>query len=160
MKKLLNLFGILCPIGAAVILYICISEIFSEGENILLWVLAAVFSLGISVLLWAVGAIYDKVTNLEDSLGIYVDKGYEPEEIEKKECPVCHSEIDLDYVICPFCENKEFDRRSYGDNPYGDSLYRKDIKENESFPTDDPDYNGTDYSDEEVVSCHGDSDDE
>ena len=158
MKKLLNLFSILCPVGAAVILYVCISEIFSGSENILFLVLAAVFSLGVSVILWAVSAVYDKVTNLEDNLGIYVDRGYEEEEIEKKECPVCHREIDLDYVVCPFCENKDFDRRPFGDNPYGDTLYRKNRVEEEVFPTDDPDYNGTDFSGEDVVSCHGDGD--
>ncbi len=158
MKKLLNLFSIVCPIGAAVLLYICISEISYGSENILFLILATVFSLALSVLLWVVSILYDKVNNLEDSLGIYVDRGYETEGIEKKECPVCHSEIDLDYVVCPYCENKDFDRKPFGDNPYGDTLYRKNKGEEEIFPTDDPEYNGTDFSGEDVVSCHGDSD--
>ncbi len=148
MRKILSVFKGLCPIGTAIILYLCASEIFSVGENILLWVLAAVFSVAVSVLCWVLAAIYDKVTNIESSLGIYIDKGYEQEEIEKKECPVCHRDIDIDYVVCPYCENRQ-ETLSEG-NPFGDKF---------KFNTEDPDYNGTDYSGETVVSAWGDAED-
>lgn len=152
MRKILSVFKGLCPIGTAIILYLCASEIFSVGENILIWVLAAVFSSAVSVLCWVIAAVYDKVTNIESSLGIYIDKGYEEEEIEKKKCPVCHRDIDVDFVVCPYCESRQ--DSFIGGNPYGDkfSVSKNDVV----FNTEDPDYNGTDFSDETVVSAWGD----
>lgn len=153
MRKILSIFKGLCPIGTVIIFYLCASEIFSVGENILLWVLAAVFSAAVSVICWVMAAIYDKVTNIEGSLGIYIDKGYEDDEIEKKECPVCHRDIDADYVVCPYCESRQDSLA--GGNPYGDrfSVSKNDVV----FNTEDPDYNGTDFSGEDVVSAWGDS---
>lgn len=148
MRKVLSVFKGLCPIGAAVIVYLCLSEIFSAGENILYWVLAAVFSSAVTVICWILAAVYDKVANIESSLGIYIDRGYEQEDIVKKECPVCHRDIDADYVVCPYCESRQ--ETADGGNPYGDkfSHAEKDIV----FNTEDPDYNGTDFSEEAVIS--------
>lgn len=153
MKKVLGILGTLCSVGAIIIIYICVSEIFTGGASILWLVLAAVFSLSTAALLWAVASLFDRVQNLENALGIYVDNGYESDGVEKKECPSCHREIDLDYVVCPFCENKSF---SGGENPYGEKFRRN--TENYTFNTDDPDYNGTDYSGEDLVSGYASSD--
>ena len=76
--------------------------------------------------------LYDKVRNLEDYLGIYVDRGYEQDEdLPKKECPVCKREIDFDYRVCPYCDNRFFESC---DTPHGAV---------EVFETDNTDYTET-----------------
>lgn len=151
MRKLLSLFKGLCSVGALVILYCCVTEIVAGGKNILPWALAALFSAGVSVVFWVLAVVYDKVENMEDTLGIYVDKGYESDGIEQKECPVCHRDIDMDYAVCPYCENRNF---SEGENPFGEKFENRGASP--VFNTENDDYNGTDYSGEPPLSAWGD----
>ena len=149
MKKFLNLLCVLCPVGAAVIIFVTVSEVFAWNNinNIIVLVLATVFAVATCVLCAISSTLYDKVKNLEDYLGIYVDRGYEQdEELPAKECPVCKKEIDFDYRICPHCGNREFGT--------GEPVTLYNL--GEIFETENADYNGTDFSGEEVVSANFD----
>lgn len=149
MRNFLKLLNVLCPVGTAIIIFVTVSEIFAWNNinNIIVLILATVFAVAICVLCAISSLLYDKVKNLEDYLGIYVDKGYEQdEELPSKECPVCKKEIDFDYRICPHCGNREF----------GIDEQVTAYNTGEVFKTEDKDYNGTDFSGEEVVSANFD----
>ena len=153
MKKLINALKAVSGIAAAILIYITATEIADKGENILTLVISSVFALVTLVLCFAVSDLQSRVSNLEDTLGIYIDKGYEEERTEKKTCRSCGAEIDADYALCPYCGEKCADGGIDG-NPYVERIAP------EYFATEDPDYKGTDYSGEEVVSANFDLDGE
>lgn len=145
MRKFLTLLNVLCPVGTAIIIFVTVSEIFAWNNisNIIALVLATVFSVTACVLCAVSSVLYDKVKNLEDYLGIYVDRGYEQDDdLPQKVCPACKREIDFDYTVCPYCGNRELEDDG---TPHGATVV---------FETEKEDYNGTDYSGEEVVSAN------
>lgn len=146
MRHLLGFFEAVCSIAAAVQTYSAISAIAEGGDNVLLQTVAAIFAIACAVLCFAVRGMNDRIKVLEDTVGIYVDSGYAEEETEKKECPVCHARIDAAFQTCPYCENRDFEGE-----------YFHGFSSGETFDTDNPDYSGTDFSDEEPVSANFDS---
>ena len=149
MKKAIDILKAVCGVASAVLIYITVCEAASGGKNLIVLCVASVFALSTTVLCFSVSSLEARVKNLEDTLGIYVDKGYENEEKEKKICKKCSSEIDADFVICPYCGERD-DMLGADGNPYVQHV------KNEKFETEDPNYKGTDHSDEEPVSANFD----
>lgn len=149
MKKSLDVFKAVCCVSAAVLLYITASKwSLGEGDIVLLCV-SCVFAVSTCVLCFAVSSLEVRVKNLEDTLGIYVDKGYESDGTEKKICKKCSAEFDADYIVCPYCGEKN-DIAGDNNNPYVTRVPA------EKFETEDPDYMGTDNSDKPPVSANFD----
>ena len=140
MKRFVDIMKYVCAVGTAVLIYMTVSEAAGGTENLLGFILASLFAAGLDAALFGVSALLDRVSMLEDAVGLYVECGYEDEDdgTAKRECPVCHSLIDADSSVCPYC----------GDP----SDTRPEAKE--PFPTEREDYNGTDFSGEELVSAH------
>lgn len=152
MKKIIDLFKAVSGIAVAVLIYITASRAaLKEGDIVLLCVLC-VFAIAVFVLTFAVSSLEERVKNLEDTLGIYVDKGYCDGEIDKKTCKNCSAEIDIDYAVCPYC-GSPCDNTEENGNPYIEKFKA------EKFKTEEAGYNGTDYSDEEPVSANFDNPD-
>lgn len=145
MKQILALFKAVCSIAAALQLYTTIDQTVKGSETILLSVLSSVFAIAITVFSFVIASLFERVKIIEDVAGIYVDRGYE-EDTPKKECPSCREMIDASFKICPHCENRSFDNE-----------YFHDFSKSEYFNTDDPDYNGTDFSYDDVVSANTDN---
>lgn len=153
MRKILKIFVVLCSVGAAVTVYAALSGIFDGAslDKTLFLVIASVFSVAVGVLCSACSRLLDRVSNLEDYLGIYVDKGYESEEDEQKtECPNCRKIISSDFNICPYCGKSVSDMTPQAERP---------LSTDPLFKTEDESYNGTDYSAEEPVSANFDAED-
>lgn len=156
MKKTADVLKAVCAVASAVLIYLSANEAALGGEKVIVYVIACIFAISTTVLCFAVSDLEARVKNLEDTLGIYVDKGYEPEEIEKKVCAKCSAEIDADYVICPFCGNRDEKMLSGEGNPYVERIHA----ESESgAQAQDESYGAVDHSDEEIVSANFDPED-
>ena len=144
MKRFSDVLKSVCSIGTAIMIYICITKAVEKNAHILLYVTAAVFAAALTASLFFISSILKRIDALEKTVRTLTYDEYEEEEEPRKECPYCHAYIGESEEICPYCGNeKSPDARYPG----------------ERFETEDPNYNGTDFSGEEYVSAHIDSDD-
>lgn len=146
MKKILTVFKAVCPVCTAVTVYGAFY--YGTKETAVAFAIAAVFSIALTVMCFILSSLFDRVSFLETVLG---DDGWAQDErdLAKKECPVCHALLDEDHKVCPYCENRNFDEE-----------YFHTGADNVRFATDDPDYNGTDFSGEDLVSANFDTSDD
>ena len=138
MKRLTDVLKAACSIGTAILIYMTVIEIKDGGKNVLLYSVAAGFALALSATLFAVSSLLSRVDRLERALFALTDESYPEETEEGRECPLCHAFYDGDE--CPYC---------HGTVPEG-------VRAAGGFPTEDPDYKGTDFSAEEYVSANTD----
>ena len=138
MKRFSYLLKAASSIGTAILIYMTVIRA-TEGKNdILLYVLASVFALILTLSLFAVSALSEKCAELEKEVRSLTYEGYEQEETAQTECPDCHALYDADEATCPYCG---------GSGARGAA---------ERFDTEDPQYRGTDFSEEELVSANAD----
>ena len=142
MKRFVDILKAVCSIGTAIMIYMTIMRAVGQGEDIILYVLASVFALAFSASLFVISSLIGKVDILKSAVQILADddEGYDGEQTPAKECPVCHAYIDGDEAVCPHCGGSETGAGTV------------------AFATDDPDYRGTDFSGEELVSAHAPDD--
>ena len=138
MKRLIDVLKAVCSIGAALVIYMTVMKIVDGDENMLLYILASVFAAALALSLYFAASLGARVSSLERTVRALTDDSYEQETPPAKECPICHSFIDADEEVCPYCK---------GERPFASG-------EGEAFATDDPDYKGTDHSGEEYVSAY------
>ena len=139
MKRLADILKAVCSIATAVVIYMSVMKAVEGNENILLYIIASIFALSITVAMFLVSSLSSRVSNLERFARTFYEDDYEDGESFQKECPVCHAAIKDDEEMCPYCKN---------------DCYTVNEQDNAVFATDDPKYNGTDYSNEEYVSAH------
>ena len=139
MKRFVDILKAVCPIGAAIMIYVTVMRAIEGDGNILLFVLASVFALSLTVSVFCISSLASRVSALERTVRLLTDDTYEQEERPVKECPVCHAYIDEDEEICPHCGGA-------------------DSAGTVAFATDDPEYRGTDFSGEELLSAHSPDD--
>ena len=138
MRRTADILKAVCPVAAAVMIYMCIMKIVDGDENILLYILASVFSAALCVAVFIISALSERVNRLERIVRSITEDPYGEEEREPQvECPFCHAFIDADAEICPYCRNESSPR-----------------PEEAKFATDDPEYKGTDYSGEDYLSAY------
>ncbi len=139
MKRIIDVLKYLCSIGAAIVIYITVLRAAEGKTDILMYVIASVLASSLSVSLFAASSLYGRLSSIESRLMYLTDDGYEQEDAPKRECPFCHAYIDENEETCPYCNNE-------GAPPA--------VPEGEFFATDDPEYRGTDFSGEELVSAY------
>lgn len=139
MKSFVYVLKAVSSIASAVLIYFSVMKITANDPNMLLYIIASVFALAFTSSLFCVSSLVRRVEGLETFVRKLSDDGYEDEgEGERRECPYCHAFIDANEEICPYCNNEDYSAK-------GDSY---------DFATEDPDYRGTDFSGEELVSAH------
>ena len=140
MKRFTYLLKAVCSIGTAILIYVTVIRATEGGDNILLYVLASVFAVVLTASLFAVSALSERCAELERTVRSLVYEGYEQEEAPQTECPFCHAKYDADEEICPYCKNEAPSVPGISDR----------------FETEDPEYRGTDFSGEDLVSANAD----
>lgn len=145
MKQLLSILQIAVSVCAAVQIYSAAVSVSNGDEGCLLQIVTAVCALCAAVLAFLLSNLRDRVKNLEDVVGIYVDNGFE-QLPQMRECPACHREVDISFEICTHCGARILE------DGYFPSFDKAEV-----FDTDNPDYNGTEYSYDDVVSANFDS---
>ncbi len=144
MKRVTDVAKYLCSIGSAIIIYLTVIRATEGGRDILLYAVASVFSVALTVALFLISNLAGRVSDLEMALSALADDDYEQEDAPGRECPHCHAYIDADEEVCPYC---------------GNGSEREKDRSTEFFATEDPEYRGTDFSEEEYVSAHGEDTD-
>ena len=144
MKRIIDVLKYLCSIGAAIVIYITVLKATEAKENILIYVVASVFAASLAISLFALSSLSGRVASVERAMLGLDDDGYEADDSLKRECAYCHSYIDADEEVCPYCKNEGLHGAA---------------RQTEYFATEDPDYRGTDFSGEEYVSAHTDDGD-
>ncbi len=136
MKTIMDLFKAISGIATAVLIYITASRAAVGEDGILLLCVLCVLAIAVFVLSFAVSSLETRVKNLEDTLGIYVDRGYEDSEPEQKTCKNCFADVSADYVVCPYCGTHFDDTGDFG-NPYIESISEEQSESVEDAKTGD-----------------------
>ncbi len=126
MKRILDVICAVCSVSAAIVIYLTALRAAEGADGILLWVLASVFASALTASVFCLSRLSSKLDEVEKKVNYMYDA---PEEEEEE-----RDEVLPDKDMSPYY-------------PDGSS---------EVFMTEDPDYNGTDYSGEDIVSAKSD----
>ncbi len=137
MKTFVDVMKAACSVGSAIVIYLTVMRAIDGDGAILIYILASVFSFAAAVSFFCISSLLKRVERAEKYIGGLIDDGYDEEDEAKRECPYCHAFINESAPVCPYC---------------GDGT--KKVAPPEVFATEDPNYNGTDYSEEEPLSAH------